>query len=43
MVPLWFTLSALCFVGAAVLLYVDVDRRRGPGPAPQVVGEVAWL
>jgi hypothetical protein len=28
-VPLWFTLSALCFVGAAVLLYVDVDRRRG--------------
>ena len=31
MVPLWFTLSALCFVGAAVLLYVDVDRRRGRG------------
>ncbi len=29
MVPLWFTLSALCFVSAAVLLYVDVDRRRG--------------
>lgn len=29
MVPLWFTLSALCFVGAAVLLYVDLDRRRG--------------
>ena len=29
MVPLWFTLSALCFVGAAVLLYVDIDRRRG--------------
>ncbi|CDO86670.1 hypothetical protein AWC29_16610 [Mycobacterium triplex] len=29
MVPLWFTLSALCFVGAVVLLYVDVDRRRG--------------
>ncbi|MDM3929778.1 trehalose monomycolate transport factor TtfA, partial [Mycobacterium intracellulare] len=29
MVPLWFTLSALCFVGAGVLLYVDVDRRRG--------------
>jgi hypothetical protein len=28
-VPLWFTLSALCFVGAAVLLYVDIDRRRG--------------
>jgi hypothetical protein len=28
MVPLWFTLSALCFVGAAVLLYVDNDRRR---------------
>ncbi|HEY2449251.1 MAG TPA: hypothetical protein VGI49_10600, partial [Mycobacterium sp.] len=24
MVPLWFTLSALCFVGAAVLLYVDI-------------------
>jgi hypothetical protein len=31
MVPLWFTLSALCFVGAAVLLYVDNDRRRGLG------------
>lgn len=31
MVPLWFTLSALCFVGAAVLLYVDQDRRRGLG------------
>ena len=31
MVPLWFTLSALCFVGAAVLLYVDQDRRRGRG------------
>lgn len=31
MVPLWFTLSALCFVGAVVLLYVDVDRRRGRG------------
>jgi hypothetical protein len=31
MVPLWFTLSALCFVGAAVLLYVDIDRRRGLG------------
>jgi hypothetical protein len=29
MVPLWFTLSALCFVGAAVLVYVDFDRRRG--------------
>jgi hypothetical protein len=29
MVPLWFTLSALCFVGAAVLVYVDLDRRRG--------------
>ncbi|MGV0624430.1 trehalose monomycolate transport factor TtfA [Mycolicibacter minnesotensis] len=29
MVPLWFTLSALCFVGAAVLLYVDIDARRG--------------
>jgi hypothetical protein len=29
MVPLWFTLSALCFVGAVVLLYVDIDRRRG--------------
>ncbi|MCW2518119.1 MAG: hypothetical protein JWR46_738, partial [Mycobacterium sp.] len=27
MVPLWFTLSALCFVGAAVLLYVDLDKR----------------
>ena len=31
MVPLWFTLSALCFVGAGVLLYVDLDRRRGLG------------
>jgi hypothetical protein len=31
MVPLWFTLSALCFVGAAVLLYVDIDKRRGLG------------
>jgi hypothetical protein len=31
MVPLWFTLSALCFVGAAVLAYVDIDRRRGRG------------
>jgi hypothetical protein len=31
MVPLWFTLSALCFVGAAVLLYVDIGRRRGLG------------
>jgi hypothetical protein len=29
MVPLWFTLSALCFVGAAVLAYIDIDRRRG--------------
>src|ERR1700709_2593860 len=29
MIPLWFTLSALCFVGAAVLVYVDIDRRRG--------------
>ncbi len=31
MVPLWFTLSALSFVGAAVLLYFDLDRRRGLG------------
>ena len=31
MVPFWFTLSALCFVGAAVLLYVDIGRRRGLG------------
>ena len=31
MVPLWFTLSALCFVGAVVLLYVDLDSRRGLG------------
>lgn len=31
MVPLWFTLSALCFTGAAVLLYFDLDRRRGLG------------
>jgi len=29
MVPLWFTLAALCFVGAVVLMYVDMDRRRG--------------
>ena len=41
MVPLWFTLSALCFVGAAVLLYVDLDRRRGSRTPPQVVGQVA--
>lgn len=31
MVPLWFTLSALCLVSAAALLYVDIDRRRGLG------------
>ncbi len=31
MVPFWFTLSALCFVGAAVLLWFDYDRRRGHG------------
>src|ERR1700712_662543 len=31
MVPLWFTLSALCFVGAAVCVYVDLDKRRGLG------------
>ncbi|MGK2880374.1 MAG: trehalose monomycolate transport factor TtfA [Mycobacterium sp.] len=31
MVPLWFTLAALCFVGAGVLLYVDLGRRRGLG------------
>ncbi len=31
MVPLWFTLSALCFVTAGVLLYVDVDRRHNHG------------
>lgn len=31
MVPLWFTLAALCFVGAAVLLYTDIDRQRGRG------------
>jgi hypothetical protein len=31
MVPFWFTLSALCFVGAGVLLYVEVGRRRGLG------------
>ena len=31
MVPFWFTLSALCFVSAGVLLYVDIDRRRGHG------------
>ena len=31
MVPLWFTLSALCFVGAAVLSYVELDKRRGLG------------
>lgn len=31
MVPLWFTLAALCFTGAAVLLYVDIGRRRGHG------------
>lgn len=31
MVPFWFTLSALCFAGAAVLLYVEIGRRRGLG------------
>lgn len=31
MVPFWFTLSALCFAGAGVLLYVDTGRRRGMG------------
>ncbi len=31
MVPLWFTLSALCFVTAGVLLYVDLDRRHNHG------------
>lgn len=31
MIPLWFTLSALCFVGAAALLYTDIDRQRGRG------------
>jgi hypothetical protein len=31
MVPFWFTLSALCFVGAGVLLYVEIGRRRGLG------------
>jgi hypothetical protein len=31
MVPLWFTLSALCFVSAAVLLYIDLDRIHNHG------------
>jgi hypothetical protein len=31
MVPLWFTLSALCFVSAAVLLYIDLDRKHNHG------------
>lgn len=31
MVPFWFTLSALCFVGAGVLLYIEIGRRRGLG------------
>jgi hypothetical protein len=31
MVPLWFTLSALCLVSAGVLLYVDLDRRHNHG------------
>jgi hypothetical protein len=31
MVPLWFTLSALCFVSAGVLLYVYMDRRHNHG------------
>jgi len=31
MVPFWFTLSALCFAGAGVLLYIDIGRRRGLG------------
>ena len=31
MVPLWFTLSALCFVSAGVLMYVYMDRRHSHG------------
>lgn len=31
MALLWFTLSALCFVCAGVLLYVDIGRRRSRG------------
>jgi hypothetical protein len=31
MVPLWFTLSALCFVSAGVLLWVDLDKRHNRG------------
>jgi hypothetical protein len=31
MVPFWFTLSALCFAAAGVLLYIEVGRRRGLG------------
>ena len=31
MVPLWFTLSALCFVSAGVLLYIHLDRRHNHG------------
>src|SRR5246127_395814 len=31
MVPLWFTLSALCFVSAGVLLYIYRDRRHSHG------------
>jgi hypothetical protein len=31
MVPLWFTLSALCFVSAGVLLYIYMDRRHNHG------------
>ncbi len=31
MVPFWFTMSALCFVGAGVLLYIEIGRRRGLG------------
>src|ERR1700737_3801950 len=31
MVPLWFTLSALCFVSAGVLLWIDLDKKHNRG------------
>jgi hypothetical protein len=31
MVPLWFTLAALCFVSAGVLLWIDLDKKHNRG------------
>ena len=40
MVPFWFTLSALCFVGAAALLYVDIGRRGLAAGASRAVARI---